>query len=95
MEKELIREIFKDAAVEASDEDMMYIFEQFENDARNRADLESYSHSYNPICSKCQQLESELKEVKKERDAYYNSVCERRGTKNVWVDNYGKVKYRY
>lgn len=93
MDIELIREIFTDAGIEADDDAMSYVFDQFETDAINSADLYSMTHDYSPKCSKCERLESELKEVMQERDAYVRSVKERRGASRVWVDKYGHVKY--
>lgn len=93
MELELIKEIFAEVGIQADDENMLYIFEQFQIDAENSADLYSNTHSYHPSCSKCERLEYELKEVTRERDAYHKSVCERRNTKNVYIDQYGSVKY--
>ncbi|MBK5722581.1 hypothetical protein JGH11_17035 [Dysgonomonas sp. Marseille-P4677] len=34
-----IREIFQDAGIEADDDAMQYVFDQFQNDATNRADI--------------------------------------------------------
>lgn len=88
-----IREIFRDAEIEANDEGMQYVYDQIMNDVTNSADLRSMTHSYSPPCRNCEILESKLKEVTKERDIYHNSVCERRNTKRVWIDNNGDVKY--
>lgn len=93
MDIELIREIFHDAGVKADDEDMQYIFDQFEIDAQNSSDLYSDSSLYSSTCTKCERLEYELSEAKHELNCYRESVKQRRGASSVWVDRHGKVKY--
>lgn len=94
MEIKLIREIFGEAEVEATDSQMQAIFDEWENDAMNSADLHSYTYSYSPGCDKCKSLEAEIAELEKQIECYRKSVMERRNASKVWIGQDGRVKYQ-
>ena len=90
---ECLTEILDEIGLSATPEQIQKIEKDFSLHIEMESEMSSYQHiGFKEECSKCKALESELKDVRKERDVYQNSVKQRRHTDCVWVEN-GEVMY--
>ncbi len=85
---ECLTEILDEIGLQAAPEQISKIEKDFSFHIEMESEMSSYQHiGFKEECSKCKALESELKDVRKERDVYQNSVKQRRNTDRVWVEN--------
>lgn len=81
-----LRECLEEVGIELTSEQAETVCVAFEWHLDMMRDMEMSSVArYIPECQKCKRLESDLKDMTRERDVYHNSVCARRNTKDVWI----------
>lgn len=84
---EAMSEILYSVGIIATPEQIATIVKDFSFHIDMEREMSSYQHvGFKEECSKCKSLESQLKEVKAERDVYQNSVKQRRHANNVWIE---------
>lgn len=84
---EALSEIFNDNSIQATEQQIKQIVEDFSNHIEMESEMDSYQHvGHKEVCKNCQSLESKLKSITRERDVYHKSVCKRRGTEDVWIE---------
>lgn len=84
---EAMEEILENLKIKLNPEQIKQIVEEFSDHLSAEREMESYQFKgREEKCSNCERLSEDLKDITRQRDVYHNSVCERHGTRDVWID---------
>lgn len=97
--EDALSEIFEEIGIAATVEQIKQAYSDFRDHLE--AMQEYCSHSLpSPAkvkepCNECEQLRDEIKRLEGRIGCYQKSVKERTGANEVWIGNYGEVRYDY
>ncbi len=91
---EALAQILQDLGIEISIENIEQITKDFSHHIDMEREMETYAHiGYKEKCSKCEKFQSEINALKKEISCYKDSVKRRNNASEVWIGNYGEVRF--
>jgi hypothetical protein len=91
---ECLSEIFEELGIVATQEQIKKVVEDFSLHIEMEGEMESHRHfGHKEKCAECERLKDKLKSEEEKVSIYHKSVCERRKTEDVWIEN-GTAMYK-
>lgn len=83
-----MNEILNDLEISIPEQKVKELTEAFTTHLELEREIQSNQFiGHTNECATCASLKSKLEAITKERDIYHDSVCQRRNTSDVWIEN--------
>lgn len=97
--RDALSEIFEDIGIVATDEQIDKAAKDFDYHLQMMRETACWTpsapSSIKESCSECERLRDEIKCLEGQIECYRKSVMDRTGANEVWIGNYGEVRYDY